>query len=65
MPALVPIILEALPSIVTGAEHLIAYINSVRTSLQQTGEWTADHEAQFLAGLAAHSTDTAYIPHHD
>jgi hypothetical protein len=53
MPALLPIVLENLPTIVVGAEHLWAWVTSVREAAQQSGEWTDDHEAQFRAALLA------------
>lgn len=61
MEIIVPIILQQLPNIVLGAEHLIAYIASVRAARMQSDEWPEDYEAQFLAGLKAHGKDPAYL----
>ena len=60
--ALLPVILQYLPTITTGAEHLWAWVQGVRTAAQQSSEWTADHEAQFRAALAASGQDPEYQP---
>lgn len=59
---LLPIILQALPSVITGAQHLIDYVRSVRAAAQQSEEWTPEQEEQFLAALKAHNLDPAYLP---
>jgi hypothetical protein len=61
MEVIVPIILQQLPNIVLGAEHLIAYIASVRAARMQNDEWSEADEAQFVAGLKAHGKDLAYL----
>ncbi len=60
MPAIAIAILQALPTVEVGVEHLVAYIQSVRAASKQSGEWTPDHETQFLNALVAHVTDPAY-----
>lgn len=44
-------ILAALPSLLSLIENGWTFIQSERTRLQQTGEWTSDQEAQFQAVL--------------
>ena len=54
MPALIallPQLLALLPTAVVGVEHLVAWIASIRTAAQQSGEWTADMEAAYVQGL--------------
>ena len=61
-PALLAVILQALPSVITGATHLVNYVREVRAVAQQNEEWTPEQEEQFLAALKAHSIDPAYLP---
>ena len=60
--ALLPVVLQYLPTVEAGAEHLWAWVSTIRTAAQQSGEWTADQEAQFRAALQATSKDAAYKP---
>jgi len=62
--ALLPGILSLLPTIVTGAEKIIALIGSIRAASQQSGEWTPELEAAFLNALLATKTDPAYQSDH-
>jgi hypothetical protein len=60
--ALLPSVLGALPAIETGAEHLWAWVESVRSAAQQSAEWTTDLENQYRAALIASGQDPAYRP---
>jgi hypothetical protein len=62
MTMLLPIVLQYLPTIETGAEHLWAWVMSVRAAAQQSGEWTDENETQFRAALQASGKDPAYQP---
>lgn len=60
--ALLPVVLQYLPTIETGVEHLWSWINSVRSAAQQSSEWTEELEAQYRAALQATGSDPAYQP---
>lgn len=60
--AILQIALALLPSIEVGVSEFIAWINSMRTSLQQSGEWTDAQEAAYRAALFAKTQDPAYAP---
>ena len=60
--ALAPLVIEALPTIETGVEHLVTWINSIRQSAQQSGEWTPKLEAQYQAKLDADQKEDAWQP---
>lgn len=59
---LLPQILLAIPKVEVGVESLIAWVQSLRTAAQQSGDWTAEQEAAFLESLIARRTDRAYLP---
>ncbi|HWC60860.1 MAG TPA: hypothetical protein VHC44_14285 [Verrucomicrobiae bacterium] len=60
--ALLPVVLQYLPTVESGAEHLWAWVTSVRTAAQQSGEWTADMEQQYRDALQACGKDPAWQP---
>ena len=60
--ALLPVILAAIPTITTGVNYLISWVESVRQALKQSGEWTPEMETAFLNSLVATKTDPAYQP---
>jgi hypothetical protein len=60
--ALLPIVLKYLPTVESGAEHLWAWVMSIRTAAQQSAEWTDEMENQFRATLQACGKDPAYQP---
>ena len=60
--ALLPLILQYLPTVTVGIEHLIAWISGVRTAAKQSGEWTPEMETDFLEALIATKNDPAYQP---
>ena len=60
--ALLPVVLQYLPTVETGAEHLWNWVTTVRSAAQQSAEWTEDHETQFRAALQATGKDAAYQP---
>lgn len=51
-----------LPRVTVGVEQLIHWIVKLRSALQQTGEWTPAHEAQWRAGLLTHHLRPEEIP---
>lgn len=53
MAALIPIFIEALPSLIAAGESLVSYISAMKSALSQTAEWTADNDAQWQAALLA------------
>lgn len=59
--ALAQLAIQLLPLVKTGAVELIAYINSIRKTLQQTGEWPEATEAAFRVSLIATGHDPAYL----
>lgn len=60
--AILQLLLLLLPSVETGVTELIAWINSIRNSLKQSGEWTDAQEAAYRAALFAKTQDPAYAP---
>lgn len=60
--ALIPVILQYLPQVTVGVENLIAWIRSIRSAAQQSGEWTDALEAQFRKSLLDSGIDPAYQP---
>lgn len=62
MLSLLPVVLQYLPTITTGVEHLWAWVESVRTAAQQSGEWTDAMESNYRATLIATGRDKAYQP---
>jgi len=60
--ALFQIAMAALPLVTMGVNEFIKWIESIKTHLQQTGEWTIEQEAQFVAGVKAKNADPAYQP---
>jgi hypothetical protein len=59
--ALAQILIPMLPTIGTGAEHVIAFISSVRSAAKQTGEWTPEMEANFRGSLLVLGKDPAFL----
>jgi putative protein kinase ArgK-like GTPase of G3E family len=53
---------QMLPVAETGVEHLIAWIESLRSMSQQSGEWTKDHEQQYRTALWSNTMDPKYEP---
>lgn len=53
MAALIPIFLEALPSLLAAGESLASYIVAMKTALGESAEWTAVQDAQWQAALIA------------
>lgn len=54
--------LQLLPLIKTGVGEFILWLNTLKTSLQQTNEWTPEQDAAFNAALFAKTNDPAYLP---
>ena len=60
--ALLPSIISMIPTVTTGVENLIAFIGSIRTAAQQTGEWTPALELAFTEALIAKGSSKAWTP---
>ncbi len=60
--ALLPQILQLLPLVVTGTQSFITWIEGVRSSAQQSSEWTTDAEAAFVAWLLTLSKAPQWQP---
>lgn len=60
--ALLPVVLQYLPTVETGAEHLWAWVMSLRSAAQQSNVWTPELETAFRAALLACGKDPAYQP---
>lgn len=58
--AALQIALGLLPSVTTGVSELIAWINSLKSALQQSGEWTDIMDLQYRQTLYAKTNDPAY-----
>lgn len=60
--ALLPSVLEAIPQVETGVEHLIAWVESVRSAAKQSAEWTPQMQASFDAALLARANNAEQQP---
>ncbi len=60
--ALLPNVLQLIQLAVPGVENLIAWVNTIRTSAQQTGEWTPALESSFVTALVAYSQAPEWQP---
>jgi hypothetical protein len=58
--ALLPVVLQAIPTVEVGVENLIAWVHGLRAEAQQSGEWTAAQDAAFLDALAARGGQRAW-----
>lgn len=65
LSALIPLALQILPLITTGVPEFIAWIEKLRSTAQQTGEWTDAQEQAYRAALWAKTQDPAYAPDAD
>ena len=54
--------LALLPLITTGVNQFIQFIGSLRSALQQSGEWTEAQEQEYRRALFAKLGDPAYAP---
>jgi hypothetical protein len=59
---LLQLALALLPTVTHGITEFIAWINSLKSTVQQAGEWTDAQEADFRAALFAKTNDPAYKP---
>lgn len=60
--AAIQLALALLPLIQTGVTEFVAWINALKASLQQAGEWTPEQDAAYRAALLAKGLDPAYKP---
>lgn len=60
--AILQLALQLLPLVQTGVGEFLAWIQSLRHTLQQSGEWTDEQEASYRAALFAKTADPAYQP---
>ena len=54
-----------LPKIQTGLVQFVAWLNANRTAMQQTGEWTIEHEAAWKEALLSKNLSPEEIPDAD
>lgn len=59
---IIALILANLPTILAVGEAGYKFVQSVRTSAQQTGEWTPAIEAQYQATLAQYGLAPEWQP---
>ncbi len=60
--AILEIGLRFLPLVTVGVPQFISWLQSLRASAQQSGEWTAEQDAAYTAALFAKTGDPAYQP---
>lgn len=60
MTALVAAIVPLIPSILKLGASGINFINDLRTTAKQSGEWTPEAETSFLESLLAYGQKTAW-----
>lgn len=60
--ALLPQLMALIPSITVGVQHIILWVQSIRSAAQQSGEWTPELENQFIAMLVSTTTNPAWMP---
>lgn len=60
--AILQVALALLPLVQVGVTEFIAWLHTLRTAVQQTGEWTEEQEEAFRAALFAKTNDPAYQP---
>jgi hypothetical protein len=53
MAALIPVFIEALPSLLNAGEDLYEYIVKTKTTLSQDAAWTAAEDEAWVAALIA------------
>ena len=53
MAALIPVFIQALPSLFSAGEDLYSYISSMKTTLSQDAAWTSVEDQQWQAALIA------------
>jgi hypothetical protein len=58
--ALLPGLIQLIPTITTGISSLIAFIAAIRSAAKQTGEWTTDLEKSFIDALIAKASTDAW-----
>lgn len=57
---IIQLALAALPLIQVGVPQFIAWIESLKSSAEQSGEWTPELQAAYRATLFAKTGDPAY-----
>lgn len=60
--AALQVALALLPLIQTGITEFVNWINSLKKSIEQDGEWTPELDASWRASLLAKGLDPAYQP---
>lgn len=58
--ALLPGLINLIPTVTTGLSSLIAFIGAIRSAAQQSGEWTPELEKAFLDALIAKGSTNAW-----
>lgn len=60
--AIIQIAMTVLPLIQAGVPEFIAFINSLKGTVEQAGDWTPELQEQYRAALWASTKDPAYQP---
>lgn len=60
--AAIQLALLILPKLQVGVTEFIAWMETLRASLKQAGEWTDEQDQAFEAALLAKKDDPAYQP---
>lgn len=60
--ALLKLGLAILPMVQTGITEFVVWLESLRATLQQSGEWTEEEDLAFEAEIYSHTNDPAYAP---
>lgn len=58
--AALPTVFQLISLGVVGVQHLIAWVESIRSAAQQTGEWTKELNDAYIAALLATRQDPAW-----
>lgn len=60
--AIAELALVLLPKVTVGVMQFTQWLATIRASLNQTGEWSPEFEAQWIAGLTSHNLRPEEIP---
>ena len=60
MPALLPLILANLPGIIAAGESVVQFATRTKQILNQSNEWTEQHEQEFVTLLLAEAQSAAW-----
>ena len=60
--ASIELALALLPKVTVGITQFVAWIATLKSAAQQSGEWTPEYDAQWRAGLLSQNLDPAEFP---